>query len=61
MAATVTDAWDAITALRKPHVLVADPALDLAGQSGTKLLEKAPRASHRVIYSDTPGGITKKR
>lgn len=49
------DAWNSITGLRDPHVLVAD--FDLDDSVGTKLLEKARRAGHAVIFGGMPGGI----
>lgn len=52
-----TDAWNAITTLRERHILVADSDLDLAGPAGTKLLEKARRVGHAVIFGGMPGGI----
>ena len=51
------DAWNAITGLRERHILVADFNLDEADPSGTRLLEKARRAGHAVIYGGMPGGI----
>jgi hypothetical protein len=51
------DAWNAITALREPHLLIADFDLDEADSAGTKLLEKARRARHAVIFGGMPGGI----
>jgi hypothetical protein len=51
------DAWNAITALREPHILIADFDLDEADSAGTKLLEKARRARHVVIFGEMPGGI----
>lgn len=51
------DAWNAMTAQRELHVLVADFDLDQAGTTGTKLLEKARRAGHAVIFGGMPGGI----
>ncbi|MHB9022208.1 MAG: hypothetical protein ACYC3A_10325 [Halothiobacillus sp.] len=51
------DAWNAITAQREKHVLVADSTLDLSGETGTKLIQKARRAGHAVIFGGAPGGI----
>lgn len=51
------DAWNAMTASRERHVLVADFDLDETGGSGTKLLEKARRAGHAVVFGGRPGGI----
>jgi hypothetical protein len=52
-----TEAWNAITTLREPHVLIADFDLDEADTSGTRLLEKARRARHAVIFGGRPSGI----
>ena len=51
------DAWNAITALRERHFLIADFDLDDADSAGTKLLEKTRRAGHAVIFGGMPGGI----
>jgi hypothetical protein len=51
------NAWNAITTLNEAHVLVADFDLDDADPTGTKLLERARRASHAVIFGGMPGGI----
>ncbi|MEH2182483.1 hypothetical protein [Nostoc sp.] len=52
-----TDGWNAITSLRDAHVLIANFDLDEADSIGTKLLEKARRAGHAVIFGGMPGGI----
>jgi hypothetical protein len=51
------DEWNAMVAMQEKHVLVADSALDLSGETGTKLIQKARRASHAVIFGGAPGGI----
>src|SRR5262245_38476753 len=51
------EAWDSVTALREPHILIADFDLDYDDSIGTKLLEKARRAGHAVIFGGLPGGI----
>lgn len=51
------DGWNAITSLREAHILVADFDLEDADSVGTKLLEKARRAGHAVIFTGMPGGI----
>jgi hypothetical protein len=51
------DAWSTIVAQRERHVLVADATLDLSGDVGTKLIQKARRAGHAVIFGGPPGGI----
>jgi hypothetical protein len=52
------DAWNAITALREPHLLIADFDLDDSDSVGRMLLEKARKAGHAVIFGGMPGGIT---
>lgn len=49
--------WQACTRLADSHILIADPALDLGGPSGTKLIQVARNAGHSVIYTGQPGGI----
>jgi len=51
------EAWNAIVAYAEKHVLVADATLDLSGESGTKLIQKARRAGHAVIFGGPRGGI----
>lgn len=51
------DAWDTITALRERQILIADFNLENRGAYGAKLLEKARRKGHAVIYSGQPEGI----
>lgn len=51
------DAWLEIVSQRDRHVLVAAADLDLSGDRGTKLLERARRAGHAVVLSGMPGGI----
>jgi hypothetical protein len=51
------DAWNTITALRERHILIADFDLDDNDSTGTRLLEKARRAGHAVIFGGLPGGI----
>ncbi|MFO1350914.1 MAG: hypothetical protein U1F68_09650 [Gammaproteobacteria bacterium] len=51
------DAWNAITALHERHILIADFDLEGVNSSGTRLLEKARRAGHAVIFRGTHGGI----
>lgn len=51
------DAWNAMAAMKEKHVLVADSALDLSGETGTRLVQKALRAGHAVIFGGAPGGI----
>jgi hypothetical protein len=49
------EAWGTITGLREPHILIAD--FDLDDDIGTKLLERARRGRHAVIFRGLPGGI----
>lgn len=50
-------AWNTIVAQYRNHILIADPALDLSGDAGTTLIQKARRAGHAVIYGGPQGGI----
>jgi hypothetical protein len=50
------DGWNTMTTLRDSHVLIADFDID-EDSAGTKLLEKARRSGHAVIYGGLPGGI----
>lgn len=49
-------AWNEIVSRREPHVLIADPTLDVSSEGGSKLLEKALRGGHRIVYGSVPGG-----
>jgi hypothetical protein len=51
------DAWNALNALRPSHIFVADFDLDETNAAGARLLEKARRSGHGVIYGGLPGGI----
>ena len=51
------DAWNAMAVHNEKLILVAGSALDLSGESGTKLIQKARRAGHAVIFGGAPGGI----
>lgn len=51
------EAWNSICSQDKRHILIADHELDLSGVAGTKLLEKAHRAGHAVVFGGMPGGI----
>lgn len=51
------EAWDLLVARRERHILIADYALDLSGETGTKLIQKARRAGHAVVFGGMPGGI----
>jgi hypothetical protein len=48
-------AWNEITTFLEPHILIAD--FDLDNDTGTRLLNKACRARHAVIFRGPPGGI----
>lgn len=51
------EAWNTIVSYRQKHFLVADATLDLSGDAGTKLIQKARRAGHAVIFGGPRGGI----
>ncbi|MDH7513648.1 MAG: hypothetical protein QHH14_11950 [Clostridiales bacterium] len=53
-----TDAWNKLcTPNIRKLVLIADAALDLSGEAGTILIQKARRAGHAVAFGGPPGGI----
>src|SRR5205814_4433202 len=49
-------AWNDIVALRNSHILVADFDIDEADTNATRLLERAKRQGHAVIFACAPGG-----
>ena len=51
------DGWNAITGFREKHTLIADFHIDEDDSTGIKLLERARRAGHAVIFGGMPGGI----
>jgi hypothetical protein len=51
------DAWNALSSQREKLILIADSALDLSGETGTKLIQKARRNGHAVIFGGPAGGI----
>jgi hypothetical protein len=51
------DAWNAMAIQKEKLILIADSALDLSGEPGTKLIQKARRAGHAVIFGGPEGGI----
>ncbi len=51
------DAWNAMATQRENHILIADSTLDLSGEPGTKLIQKARRSGHAVIFGGAAGGI----
>jgi hypothetical protein len=51
------DAWNSVTALHEPHILIADFDFDYADSTSARLLEKARKAGHAVIFGGMPGGI----
>ena len=55
----VTDyqAWDSVTALSGPLILVADFDFEFADSTAAISLQNARRAGHVVIFSGMPGGI----
>jgi hypothetical protein len=50
-------AWDALTSLQVPHILVAEPTLDLDGLPGVRLIQRARSARHAVVFGGAPGGV----
>lgn len=51
------EAWNRLVAYPEKHILVADSTLDLSGESGTKLIQKARQRGHAVVFGGPPGGI----
>jgi len=51
------DAWNAMANQKEKLILIADSALDLSGEPGTKLIQKARRSGHAVIFGGPAGGI----
>jgi len=51
------EAWEAVAAQYKHHILVADPCLDLNSDEGARLIHKAQQAGHRVIMAVPRGGV----
>lgn len=51
------DAWNAMAAQKEKHILIADSSLDLSGEQGTKLIQKARRSGHAIIFGGPAGGI----
>lgn len=49
--------WNAMAAQKEKLILIADSTLDLSGESGTKLIQKARRSGHAVIFGGPAGGI----
>ena len=49
--------WKAMTSQREIQTLIADPVLDLSGETGTNLIQMARRSRHSVIFSGAAGGI----
>lgn len=53
------DAWNTLCARYQGRnfILVADPRLDLSGDTGAKLIQQARAAGHAVIFGGPHGGI----
>ncbi|BAY08173.1 hypothetical protein [Calothrix sp. NIES-2098] len=51
------EAWNAITSLQERHILVANFDLNENDSLGRKLLQKAERGGHAIIFGGMPGGI----
>lgn len=50
-------AWNAMASQKERLILIADSTLDLSGDSGTKLIQRARRAGHSVVFGGAAGGI----
>ena len=51
------EAWNAMASRNGNLILIADSTLDLTGEAGTKLIQKARKSGHAVIFAGPPGGI----
>lgn len=51
------EAWNEMVMQPEKLILIADAALDLSGDAGTKLIQKARRANHAVVFGGPTGGI----
>lgn len=51
------DAWNALAAQRENLILIAAPTIDLNSDLGTKLIQKARRGGHSVVFGGAAGGI----
>jgi len=49
-------AWNVVCGQRPGLILIADPALDLNGESGTRIIQKARNGGHAVVFSGPHGG-----
>jgi hypothetical protein len=52
-----TDAWNTLCDQWRDLILVADVQLNLSGDEGTKLIQKARKAGHAVIFCGPHGGL----
>jgi hypothetical protein len=52
-----TEGWNTAVAQKEKHILIADTTLDLAADSGTKLIQMARKAGHAIIFGGALGGI----
>lgn len=50
-------AWNAMASQKEKLILIADSSLDLSGDTGTKLIQRARRAGHSVVFGGAAGGI----
>lgn len=54
---STVDAWNRLCTQYRNLVLIADTALDLSGDVGTTLIQKARRNGHAIIFGGAHGGI----
>ena len=48
--------WNTVCDQSRNLFLIAEPALDLSGNKGSKAIQKARQAEHKVIFADPVGG-----
>lgn len=54
---SATDAWNNLCTNHRGLILVAHSNIDLGGDAGTMLIQKARKANHSVVFSGPQGGI----
>jgi hypothetical protein len=53
---TKSDAWDDVVALRDSHILIADFDIDDSDTNAMRMLQRAQKQKHGVVFVCAPGG-----
>jgi hypothetical protein len=53
---TRSDAWDDVVALRDSHILIADFEIDESDTNAMRMLQRAQKQKHGVVFVSAPGG-----